>query len=66
MHGMPPYGISSNNYDRLEPGMTFVVHSQWLEPKVAGWNIGNPLLITDDGAENLCCHTPLEPYRVQA
>lgn len=66
MPGMPGYSVISSNYDRLEPGMTFVVHSQWLEPKVAGCNLGNSLLITEDGAENLCCHTPLEPHRVPA
>jgi Xaa-Pro aminopeptidase len=66
MIGMPAYSVISSNYDRLEPGMTFVVHSQWLEPGVAGCNLGNSLLITDEGAENLSCHTPLEPHRIKA
>jgi Xaa-Pro aminopeptidase len=56
----------SSNSDRLETGMTFVCHSQWLEPKVAGCNLGNALLITEDGAKDLSCHTPLEPHRVPA
>lgn len=66
MPSMPLYSVISSNYDRLEPGMTFVTHSQWLEPLIAGCNVGNSLLITETGAENLCCHTPLEPHRVKA
>ncbi|WEX09137.1 Xaa-Pro peptidase family protein [Chelativorans sp. AA-79] len=61
-----PYNIASNNHDRLEEGMTFVLHSQWLEPMVAGCNVGNCYLVTDNGCENLSCNTPLEPYRVKA
>lgn len=61
-----PYNIASNNHDRLEEGMTFVLHSQWLEPLVAGCNLGDCFLVTDDGHENLSCHTPLAPYRVKA
>lgn len=66
MPNMSCYNIASNNYDRLEEGMTFVCHSQWLEPMVAGCNVGNCFLVTDDGVENLTCHTPLEPHRVPA
>ncbi|MER2535135.1 MAG: Xaa-Pro peptidase family protein [Rhizobiaceae bacterium] len=61
-----PYNIASNNHDRLEEGMTFVLHSQWLEPMVAGCNVGNCYLVTEDGCENLSCNTPLAPLRVKA
>lgn len=60
-----PYNIASNNHDRLEEGMTFVLHSQWLEPLVAGCNVGDCYLVTEDGYENLSCHTPLAPHRVK-
>jgi Xaa-Pro aminopeptidase len=63
---MPGYSVISSNTDRLEEGMTFVAHCQWLEPKVAGCNLGNSLLVTADGVENLNRHTPLEPHRVPA
>ena len=66
MPKFPPYNIASNNHDRLEEGMTFVLHSQWLEPEEAGANVGDCYLVTDDGAENLSCHTPLTPHRVPA
>jgi len=66
MAGRYGYNITSNNYDRLEEGMVFVLHSQWLEPLVAGANVGDCFLVTEDGLENLSCHTPLEPYRVPA
>ncbi|AJE48666.1 M24 family metallopeptidase [Celeribacter indicus] len=59
-----PYNIQSNNHDRLEEGMTFVLHAQWLEPEVAGCNVGDCYLVTETGAENLSHHTPLAPYRV--
>lgn len=65
MPKMPLYRVISNNYTRLQPGMTFVVHAQWFEPKKAGCNVGNSLLITEDGAENLNCHSSLEPYRAK-
>ncbi|MFC0410304.1 M24 family metallopeptidase [Roseomonas elaeocarpi] len=58
------YNIASNNHDVLEEGMTFVLHSQWLEPEVAGANLGNCYLVTADGLENLSCHTPLETHRI--
>lgn len=60
------YNIASNNHDKLEEGMTFVLHSQWLEPEVAGCNVGDCYLVTATGSENLSGHTPLEPYRVPA
>ncbi|MGK6311484.1 M24 family metallopeptidase [Neorhizobium sp. DT-125] len=60
------YNIQSNNHDKLEEGMTFVLHSQWLEPEVAGCNVGDCYLVTATGAENLSCHTPLAPHRVKA
>ncbi|MHA6729186.1 M24 family metallopeptidase [Devosia sp. A369] len=59
------YNIASNNHDRLEEGMTFVLHSQWLEPEVAGCNVGDCYLVTETGAENLSANTPLEPHRVK-
>lgn len=61
---MTPYNIQSNNRDILEEGMTFVLHSQWLEPEVAGANIGDCYLVTDSGAENLSHHVPLEAHRI--
>ncbi|MCO5733335.1 Xaa-Pro peptidase family protein [Rhizobium sp. SSA_523] len=66
MQKFPPYNIQSNNHDTLEEGMTFVLHSQWLEPEVAGCNVGDCYLVTADGHENLSHHTPLAPYRVKA
>jgi Xaa-Pro aminopeptidase len=66
MYGMNNYNVSSHNYDVLEEGMVFVLHTQWLEPLKAGCNVGNFYLVTDDGCENLSCHTPLEAHRVQA
>lgn len=59
------YNIASNNHDRLEEGMTFVLHSQWLQPEVAGCNVGDCYLVTPTGGENLSCHTPLAPHRVR-
>ncbi|MBB3984193.1 Xaa-Pro aminopeptidase [Sagittula marina] len=63
---MPPYNIQSNNHDALEEGMTFVLHSQWLDPLTAGANIGDCYLVTETGAENLSCHVPLGVHRVPA
>jgi Xaa-Pro aminopeptidase len=59
------YNIASNNHDVLEEGMVFVLHSQWLEPEVAGANIGDCYLVTETGAELLSCNTPLDLHRVQ-
>jgi Xaa-Pro aminopeptidase len=65
MYGMSNYDISSHNYDLLEEGMVFVLHTQWLEPLEAGCNVGDFYLVTKDGYENLSCHTPLEAHRVK-
>jgi len=68
MAGMPytvQFNISSENNFKLKEGMTFVMHSQWLEPLVAGANIGDFILVTSDGIENLTCNTPLEVHRVK-
>ncbi|MEZ0214163.1 MAG: M24 family metallopeptidase [Xanthobacteraceae bacterium] len=58
------FNISSHNYDRLEEGMVFVLHAQWLEPLSAGCNIGDCYVVTKDGFEKLSRHTPLETFRV--
>jgi Xaa-Pro aminopeptidase len=65
MPGWLNYPVTSSNHDELEPGMVFVTHAQWLDPQQVGCNLGNALLVTDGGAENLSCHTPLEPHRVE-
>jgi Xaa-Pro aminopeptidase len=57
------YNIASHNRDRLEEGMVFVLHAQWLEPQVAGCNVGDCYVVTADGFENLSRHTPLETFR---
>jgi Xaa-Pro aminopeptidase len=66
MTGMPAFNVTSNNYDRLEEGMVCVFHSQWLDPLVAGANVGECVLVTSDGVEVLSCHTPLKTHRVPA
>lgn len=58
------FNVSSHNYDRLEEGMIFVLHTQWLEPLSAGCNVGDCYLVTADGFENLSRHTPLEAHRI--
>ena len=58
------FNVSSHNYDRLEEGMVFVLHTQWLEPLVAGANVGDCYVVTKDGFENLSRHTPLETHRI--
>jgi len=60
------FNISSHNYDTLEEGMVFVLHTQWLEPLSAGCNIGDCYVVTKEGFENLSRHTPLETHRVTA
>jgi Xaa-Pro aminopeptidase len=60
------YNISSHNYARLEEGMVFVLHTQWLEAQSAGCNVGDCYLVTADGFENLSRHTPLETHRIAA
>ncbi|CAN7203338.1 Xaa-Pro peptidase family protein [Rhizobium leguminosarum] len=64
--GQNSFNISSHNYDRIEEGMVFVLHTQWLEPLSAGCNIGDMYVVTKDGFENLSRHTPLETHRVAA
>ncbi|WP_293864663.1 Xaa-Pro peptidase family protein [uncultured Alsobacter sp.] len=58
------FNVSSHNYDRLEEGMVFVLHTQWVEPLVAGCNVGDLYVVTKDGFENLSRHTPLDLHRV--
>lgn len=57
--------VSSHNHDRLAEGMVFVLHTQWLEPLSAGCNVDDCYAVTAGGVENLSCHTPLEPHRVE-
>jgi Xaa-Pro aminopeptidase len=64
--GQNAFNIASHNYDRLEEGMVFVLHAQWLEPMSAGCNVGDMYLVTADGFENLSRHTPLETHRIPA
>jgi Xaa-Pro aminopeptidase len=58
------FNVTSNNYDRLEKGMVFVLHAQWLEPESAGCNVGDCYVVTEDGFENLSCNTALETHHV--
>ena len=60
------FNITSHNTDRAEPGMTFVLHAQWLDPLSSGANIGDCYLVTDTGYEKLTCHSALEAFRVPA
>ncbi len=60
------FNVSSHNFDRLESGMIFVLHTQWLEAQSAGCNVGDCYLVTEDGFENLSRHTPLATHRVAA
>ncbi|MET0745322.1 MAG: Xaa-Pro peptidase family protein [Microvirga sp.] len=60
------FNVSSHNHDRLEEGMVFVLHTQWLEPLAAGANVGDCYVVTRDGFENLSRHTPLEVHRIEA
>lgn len=62
--GQNSFNISSHNYDRMEEGMVFVLHTQWLEPLSAGCNVGDMYVVTKDGFENLSRHTPLETHRI--
>jgi Xaa-Pro aminopeptidase len=57
------FNVASHNYDRLEEGMVFVLHTQWIEPLVAGCNVGDLYAVTKDGFENLSRHTPLDLHR---
>ena len=56
--------ITSHNTEVLKPGMVFVLHPQWTEPLVAGANIGNAYVVTEDGFENLTRMTPIETIRI--
>jgi len=62
--GPNSFNVSSHNYDRLEEGMVFVLHTQWVEPLKAGCNVGDLYAVTKDGFENLSRHTPLGLHRV--
>ena len=67
MHGNPDkFNLTSHNTDTCKPGMTFVIHPQWLAPMESGANIGNCYAVTEDGYENLSCHTPIETIRIKA
>jgi Xaa-Pro aminopeptidase len=59
------FNVSSHNYDRLEEGMVFVLHAQWIEPLSAGANVGDCYVVTADGFENMTGHVPLETFRVR-
>ena len=60
------YNVASHNFDRLQEGMVFVLHAQWLEAQSAGCNVGDLYVVTADGFENLSRHTPLDTFRVKA
>lgn len=62
--GQNAFNFASHNEDRLEVGMVFVLHTQWLEPLSAGCNVGDLYVVTEGGFENLSRHTPLETHRV--
>ena len=64
--GAPKFNITSHNTEKAEPGMVFVLHAQWLDPLTSGANIGDCYLVTEDGYENLSCHSPLDAVRVPA
>lgn len=67
MHGNPDkFNVTSHNTEICKPGMVFVLHPQWTEVMVAGANIGNCYVVTEDGYENLTCHTPIETIRIKA
>lgn len=66
MPGNTKFNITSHNTEIMEPGMVFVLHAQWIDPLVSGANVGNSYIVTDDGFENLHCHSPLETTRIKA
>ncbi|MDY3867802.1 MAG: M24 family metallopeptidase, partial [Pyramidobacter sp.] len=67
MHGNPDkFNVTSHNTEICRPGLTFVLHPQWLAPLESGANIGNCYAVTEDGYENLTCHTSPEVFRVKA
>ncbi|MFC2113115.1 M24 family metallopeptidase [Bacteroidota bacterium] len=65
MHQSGTFWVTSSDNTRLKPDMIFSFHAQWFDPQKAGFNLGNLLLVTEDGIENLTCHTPVEPYRIK-
>ncbi len=66
MHGNPDkFNVTSFNTDICRPGLAFVLHPQWLVPMECGANIGNCYVVTEDGFENLSCHTPIETVRIK-
>ncbi|WP_101876513.1 M24 family metallopeptidase [Lachnoclostridium edouardi] len=66
MHGNPhDLEVTSHNTDTCKKGMVFVLHPQWTETMVAGANIGNCYVVTENGYENLSCHTPAETIRIK-
>jgi Xaa-Pro aminopeptidase len=58
------FNVSSHNYDRIEEGMVFVLHTQWVEPLSAGCNVGDLYAVTAEGFEKLSNNTPLDLHRV--
>lgn len=67
MHGNPDkFNLTSHNSDICRPGLAFVLHPQWLAPQESGANIGNSYVVTEQGYENLNCHTPIETIRIPA
>ncbi|WP_207662141.1 M24 family metallopeptidase [Clostridium sp. AM58-1XD] len=66
MHGNPDkFNVTSHNTEVCRPGLAFVLHPQWLVPMESGANIGNCYVVTEDGYENLTCHTPIETVRIK-
>ena len=41
--GQNSFNVASHNYDRLEEGMVFVLHTQWLEAAVGRLQYRRPL-----------------------
>jgi len=66
MDSADKFNVTSENTDFCEPGLAFVLHPQWLVPLECGANIGNSYVVTEDGYENLSCHTPIETIRIKA
>lgn len=64
MSALDVFSVISSNEDRLEPGMTFVLHAQWYEPGKGGCNLGNSMVVTEDGVEVLTDRTPMTPARI--
>jgi Xaa-Pro aminopeptidase len=62
--GYNRFNVTSHNSDQMEVGNVFVLHAQWLDPLRSGANIGDCYLVTENGYENLTCHTDLETFRI--